>query len=833
MITSQQRQLGESVDWDHESFTLDKHLSRIVNQVFVRLYEEGLIYKAERMINWCPVNQTALSNIEVEYRSIQGSLYYIKYPVVNGSKNEELLIATTRPETMLGDEALAVHPDDSRYKKFIGSKALIPLMNKEIPIIADSYVDKDFGSGVVKITPGHDPNDFEIGKRHKLPITIVIDEQGKINSKGGIYEGLSREDARRKITENLEKNDFLIRTEKHKHQVGHSYRSGAVVEPMPSVQWFVDAKKLAKEAIRVVEEKKIRFLPERWEKIYFEWMYNIHDWCISRQLWWGHRIPAWYNDDGKFYVGCDEDSVRKKHGLSSEVSLRQEEDVLDTWFSSALWPFATLWNQDEVGVSDWPEPSLLQKNFYPNQVLVTGFDIIFFWVARMIMMGLHFMGDIPFREVYIHGLVRDAERQKMSKSKGNVVNPLEKMEEYGTDAFRFFMISILPEGKDIIYDESRLKGYQSFCNKIWNTARYLWMNQSSDQPMLDQQMSESIEQIEKANHITLSETDLWIIEHFNLALEKIETAISEYRFSEYAQHIYDLIWKFYCDYYVELSKISLKDPSLKQATLYTLNLIFKNMLKLLHPIMPFITEELFSYYEVSDTTSGQEEHQGGHQKDQLSHSDKTNAKINSEQPILVSQWPKKIKVSNLDSFSDSFQKVENIIEVVYHIRNLRGELKIPPGEKLKASIWVAQKDEKTEQDKKKTQQGMQSMQNILMKYREHIMFLSGLSELSVEACTQLGVVKDQTKGKGIKQLVSFGEIFLDVANKIDMKKEKERLTKEKQKIEKELTALSQRIDNQDFIKKAPQEVIIKEKERIAFLERKQKEIQELWSSLNL
>ncbi len=767
-ITKQQRELGESVDWNHEAFTLDPHLNKIVNQVFVRLHEEGLIYRAKQMINWCPVNQTALSNIEVEYKDINGQLYYIQYPILGS--NEYLLVATTRPETLLGDEALAVHPDDSRYQSFIGKKVALPLMNRELPIIGDTYVDQNFGTGVVKITPGHDPNDFEIGRRHNLPITVVINERGKINEAGGAYKGLSREMARKKVVSDLDNQGFLEKTQKFQHKVGHSYRSGAVIEPLPSTQWFVKTKEIAKEAIRVVEQGKIRFIPQRWEIVYFEWMYNVQDWCISRQLWWGHRIPAWYDENGQVYVGSDETSVREKHSISPEKSLRQDEDVLDTWFSSALWPFATLWSKDEIFASTgWPKPSKLHKQFYPNSVLVTGFDIIFFWVARMIMMGTHFMKDIPFREVYIHGLVRDAERKKMSKSKGNVVDPLEKMKEFGTDAFRFFMMGILPEGKDIVYDESRLKGYQAFCNKIWNTARYLWMNQPSDYRVSDVPSSE----------IVFSEVDCWIIQHFNQTLLKIEDAIIHYRFAEYAQEIYDFTWKFFCDYYIELAKISLKNTALSESTLYTLNVIFKNILKLLHPIMPFITEELHSYWRGNKQSS-----------DEYSY-------------IIISSWPKEIQIGE---HFNHFTAVENVVDIIYHIRNVRGELSIPPNKKLNASFVSNSKD----------------MAPTIKKYGEHISTLTKLS--------QMIFVDEGSKERGIKVVLSSGTLFLDVFDQIDIEQEKTRLEKENKKIKKELTSLESRMGDPNFIQQAPQAIVAKEKERIAFLHKKISGVQELLRS---
>ena len=768
MISHQQRQLGESVDWSKERFTFDHGLNKIVKLVFIKLYEEGLIYRAKKMINWCPVNQTALSNIEVEYKTIQGSLYYIRYPIAG--ENDSMLVATTRPETMLGDEALAVNPEDARYKKYIGKKAILPLMSKEIPVIADKYVEQSFGTGVVKITPGHDPNDFEVGQKHSLPVTIVMNKQAQINERGGRYQGLSRDKAREKIIADLEKEGLLERAEKYEHQVGHSYRSGAVIEPVPSIQWFVSTKPLAEKAIKAVKEDQIKFIPQRWENIYFDWMHNIQDWCISRQLWWGHRIPAWYDEENNVYVGLEVEEIRKKYKLSKDISLRQEEDVLDTWFSSALWSFATLWSEEEILSSEgWPPPSQLHENFYPNNVLVTSFDIIFFWVARMVMFGLHFMKDVPFRRVYIHGLVRDANRQKMSKSKGNVVNPLEKMEEYGTDAFRFFLISILPEGKDIIYDESRIKGYQAFCNKIWNTARFIWMNQSPDYDPKNM----------NADQLDPTESDSWIIHHFNHTLEKIEHSLKNYKLSEYAQTIYDFTWKSYCDHYIELAKISLKDKSQRGSTLYFLNLIFQNILKLLHPIMPFITEELYSYWGDRNTENND--------------------------LIIVSKWPQKIELKN----KKAFIQIEEIIHLLYVIRNIRGELSIPPSNKIDAMVFL-------ENRKKK---------EIFVKYREHIISLARLGRLEF--------IEDKAKMHGLKAMLDFGTLFLDIKDKVDITKEKQRITKDIEKIEQKLSLLSKRLNNKKFIENAPEDIVLTEKKRLIFLEKKKKDLDNLLERLIL
>ncbi len=758
-ITHQQRQLGESADWDQERFTMDPGLNQLVKYVFIKLYQEKLIYRADRMIHWCPVNQTALSNIEVEHKIIRGHLYYIKYNLKD--EDQFLTIATTRPETILGDEAIAVHPQDERYISIIGKKVFVPLIHKEIPIISDTYVDMKFGTGVLKVTPAHDPNDFEVGKRHHLPLTRIMDDSARINEAGGPYAGLSREKARDKIVKDLKEKNLLEKIEKYTHNVGHSHRSGAIVEPLPSTQWFVATQKLAEPAIQAVQLGKIHFIPKRWENTYFSWMNEIQDWCISRQLWWGHQIPAWYDQDGRVYVGFDEEDVRKKYDLSRDTPLEQDEDVLDTWFSSALWPFATLWDEkDLMGIRELPKLSKKHEMFYPTNILITGFDIIFFWVARMIMMGIHLIKDVPFRQVYVHGLVRDTDRQKMSKSKGNVIDPLKKMEVYGTDSFRFFLISILPEGKDIVYDESRLKGYQAFCNKIWNTARYIWMNQ---------ELNYSIENKE----VHFSEMDTWIINRFNDVLIKINRAIENCKFAEYGQLVYDFVWKSFCDHYIELSKISLKYNSQKENTIFTLNLIFCNILKILHPIMPFITEELYSYWE--------------HNKNDL---------------IIVSRWPQEISIKKNEK---DIENIEMMINLIHKIRNLKGELSIPISKKQSAFLVTQNK----------------SIQSFFKEHSEYIKILARLNELQVYS-------KENSEiSQNIHTLLPFGRLYLDIGDSIDREREKKRLSKEFQKLSKEIEGLSARLQNKNFLDKAPRELILQEKERHLFLKQKTKEIKKL------
>lgn len=769
MITHQQRELGESVDWDYERFTMDEGLSFCVRRVFERLYKEGLIYRGERMINWCPKDATALSNIEVEYKESHGKLYYIKYPLKKGQgiSEEFLIVATTRPETIPGDEALAVNGLDERYKHLVGKTAVIPILGKEIPVIADDYVDKEFGTGVVKITPAHDPNDFLVAQRHKLPFTNIMTDTAHMNEKAGPYKGLSREECRKQIIADMTTAEQVEKTEDIKHSVGHSYRSGAVVEPRLSTQWFVKVKPLAEEAIKAVKDGRTKFVPQRWENLYFDWLENIEDWCISRQLWWGHRIPAWHCKKCS-HITVSENEVNKCEKCGSG-DVQQDEDVLDTWFSSGLWPFSTMLGRtaEEVQAQwtgDKPDSEEL-KLFYPTSVLVTGFDIIFFWVARMMMFALHFMKEVPFKEVYMHGLVRDAQRQKMSKSKGNVVNPLEKMEEYGTDAFRFFLMSILPEGKDIIFDESRLKGYQAFCNKIWNTARYIWMNQPADYTKPE------------ISDVVLSDTDKWLLKEFQATTEKITAALANYRFSEYTQLIYDFIWKTFCDNYIEFAKISLKNEKNAAGARFMLNHIFEKSLQLLHPVMPFITEELYSFWP----------------------------RKNEKDLIIVSAWPGENDLKVNADLSAADKKVTLLIELISLVRRIRGELSVPPSEKIPAILSL-----NTETD-------------FFREHEGHIVSLARLSDIKI--------VTDNNKYAGIRGVLSFGNIWLDMKDKIDISKETQRIQKEIITLEKGLNAVNGKLTNPQFSEKAPVELVNEERAKKESYEIKISELRELQNML--
>ncbi|HPS56781.1 MAG TPA: valine--tRNA ligase [Spirochaetota bacterium] len=748
-IQGQLKRLGSSLDWQRERFTLDEGLSRAVRKVFVTLYEQGLIYQGYRIINWCPRCETALSDIETEYRELDGSLWHIKYPVKGSS--EFVVVATTRPETMLGDTGVAVNPDDERNSGLIGKTVILPLMNREIPVFADSYVDKDFGSGFVKVTPAHDPNDFEMGKRHNLEEIIIMDEHAVINENGGAYKGLGRDDARRKIVEDLDKLGLLEKTDKHVHSVGHCYRCNTVIEPYLSKQWFVKIKPLADEAIKVVEDGKVRFVPKNWEKTYFEWMYNIRDWCISRQLWWGHRIPAFYCNECSHVTVSMADPVKcEKCG---SAAIRQDEDVLDTWFSSALWPFSTM---------GWPDNTPELKKYYPTSVLVTGFDIIFFWVARMIMTGVKFMGEIPFFDVYIHALVRDEHGQKMSKSKGNVIDPLIMMDSYGTDAFRFTLAAFAAQGRDIILSEKRIDGYRSFCNKIWNATRFILMNLGEDfKP-------------EKIDNNKLEKFDKWILHLLNNTIKKVNEALEGYKFNEAANTIYEFWWHEFCDWYVELVKQRIYGKGstsaesshiAKQVLFYVL----KKGLQLLHPFMPFITEEIWQ-------------------------------KIRSEGDgdIILSPWP---QFDDSHVFEHESKYTETFKEIIYRIRNIRGEMNIAPEKKADVVF--------------KTTSPLIS--EVINKEALHIQALAKVESISLDATYS----PDKTDASAV---MADAEIFLPLKGLIDVDKERSRLEKETGRIITELEKVNAKLSSENFTGRAPADVI--EKERL-----KQKEYSEMLNKL--
>ena len=742
-IVGQLRRLGSSLDWQRERFTLDDGLSKAVRKVFVTLYKENLIYQGYRIINWCPRCGTALSDIETEYRELEGNLWHIRYPI-SGDRDNYIVVATTRPETMLGDTGVAVNPEDERYTHLVGKKVILPLMNREIPVIADQYVDREFGTGLVKVTPAHDPNDFEMGKRHSLPENIIMDPRGYINENGGAYAGLDRYDARKKIVSDLEKLGLLEKVDKHVHSVGHCYRCNTVIEPYLSKQWFVKIQPLAEPAIKAVEDGRIRFVPKNWEKTYFDWMINIRDWCISRQLWWGHRIPAFYCDDCEHItVSMDDPASCEKCGSKN---IRQDEDVLDTWFSSALWPFSTL---------GWPEQTKALEKYYPTSVLVTGFDIIFFWVARMIMMGLKFMGDVPFRDVYIHALVRDEHGQKMSKSKGNVIDPLIMMDNYGTDAFRFTLAIFAAQGRDVILSEKRIEGYRAFTNKIWNSTRFILMN-----------LGDGFVQKELSIP-SLEPFDRWILHELSRTAKTISAALAEYKFNEAAHAIYDFWWHEFCDWYLELTKSRLyaKDNEAAVSAETARQVLFhvlKTCLKLLHPFMPFITEEIWERI-----TSGA----GGF--------------------LINASWPESDVSFN---FEDDARETELFKEILYRVRNIRGEMNIPPDKKGRVIIKTASS----------------AIRKLVSREQANILALARLDSVSVDA----DYTPDKTDASAV---IPDAEIYMPLKDLIDFEKERTRLSKEIERISGELSKIQAKLSNENFVSRAPGDVIARERQKSAEL----------------
>ena len=789
-ITRQLRRLGSSLDWSRERFTMDEGLSDAVQEVFVKLYEEDLIYRGKRLVNWDPVLHTAVSDLEVISEEENGSLWHMRYPLTDGSGH--LIVATTRPETMLGDSAVAVHPDDERYQSMIGKTITLPLVGREIPIIADDYVDMEFGTGCVKITPAHDFNDYEMGKRHDLPMFNILTIDAAINDEvPEKYRGLDRYDARKQIVKELEELDLMDKIEPHKLMVPRGDRSGAVVEPFLTDQWYVKVEELAKPAIEAVENGSIKFVPDNWKNTYYEWMNNIQDWCISRQIWWGHRIPAWFNDEGKFYVGRSEEEVREKHNLG-DIALRQDDDVLDTWFSSALWPFSTL---------GWPEKNDIDaetlKNFYPTSVLVTGFDIIFFWVARMIMMGLKFMGDVPFKEIYIHGLVKDSHGQKMSKSKGNVLDPIDlidgieleplvakrttglmnpkdasKIEKqtrkdfpdgipaFGTDALRFTFASLASNGRDINFDMGRIEGYRNFCNKIWNAARYVLMQ------------TEEQDCGQKGENIELTSADRWILSRLQETTQAANKAIVGYRLDHMAQTIYDFTWNEYCDWYLELSKTVLFDDNasdaIKRGTRHTLVHVLETILRLAHPTMPYITEEIWQRIAPLAAIEG-------------AGSDTSS--------IMLQPYPE-YDDSKFDQ--SSIDEVEWIKNFIIGVRQIRSGMDIKPSKELPVLL-----------------QNGNDADKILFETHEN--YLKKLAKL--ESITWLNTGDDAPESA--TALVGDMKLLIPMAGLIDKDVELKRLNKEIEKLIKPIKALEGKLSNAGFTDKAPEAVVQKEKDKLA------------------
>ena len=741
-ITNQLRALGASPDWDKERFTMDEGLSKAVNYVFVKLYKEGLIYRDKRLVNWDPKLLTAISDLEVEQRDTNGKFWYFKYPIQDS--DEFLTIATTRPETMLGDTAVAVNPNDERYKHLKGKNVLLPIINRVIPIIFDDYSDPEKGTGAVKITPAHDFNDFEVGKRHNLELINIMNADATINENGGKeFQGLDRFEARDRIIDKLKTLNLFVKEETITHTVPHGDRSNVIVEPWLMDQWYVDAKKMAIPAIKAVEDSKTTFIPKNWDKTYFEWMRNIQPWCVSRQLWWGHRIPAWFGPDNKVFVESSEQEalVAAEAFYGEKVELTQDEDVLDTWFSSALWPFSTL---------GWPENTDDLSKYYPTSVLVTGFDIIFFWVARMMMMGLHFMDkEVPFKEVYIHALVRDEKGQKMSKSKGNVLDPLDLSSKYGADSLRFTLAAMAAQGRDIKLSEERIAGYRNFSTKIWNGCKFLEFNSCIDN--IDKEIT----------NIDL-EVNKWIINLYNDLNIKVKTSIKEYKFNDAADALYQFIWKDYCDWYIEFIKPILNNTEnlkdLEETKYISIN-VMKNVLLMLHPIMPYVTEEILENL------------------------------FKSSNFAISSTWPEPIH-----NELTSTNSIDLIIKIISSIRSLRVEKNIPPNAKI--DILLKNADE--------------HKREIIKNNKSLITNLAKINNITF-------VSEDLTQSENfiistIDELV----LMIPLDGLIDTAAEKNRLNKELSNINNEIDQISKRLNNQMFIDKAPSNVVeeVKNKQKI-------------------
>ena len=779
-ITQQLRRMGSSADWSRERFTMDDGLSEAVRNVFIQLYDKGLIYRGKRLVNWDPVLHTAISDLEVESVEENGSLWHLRYPLADGS--DSLVVATTRPETMLGDTAVAVHPDDSRYQHLIGKQIALPLTNRTIPIIADDYVDPEFGSGCVKITPAHDFNDYEMGQRHQLPIINVLTADAAMNDEvPEAYRGLDRMVARKKLIADLDAAGLLAEIADHKLMVPRGDRSGAIIEPWLTDQWYVKVESLAKPAIKAVKDGSIKFIPENWSNTYFDWMNKLDDWCISRQIWWGHRIPIWYDDAGNHYAGQDEADVRHRHQLDDGLKLTQDEDVLDTWFSSALWPFSTL---------GWPEKTPELSSFYPTSVLVTGFDIIFFWVARMVMMGIEFTGEVPFKEIYIHGLVRDADGQKMSKSKGNVLDPLDLIDgadletlvekrtaglmqpemrgriekstrkqfpdgipAFGTDALRFTFASQATLGRDIRFDLQRVEGYRNFCTKLWNAARYVLMN-----------FPEGDETPTPVNGAPLSVSDRWIRSRFGETLQQIEAAIAEYRFDYVASELYQFAWDNYCDWYIELTKpvIGGSDRAAASMAKQTLIEVLEALLRAAHPVMPFITEEIWQLVSRYTPVSGSS--------------------------VMMQSWPD-ATIFGRDLEAET--EMNWLQSVVSAVRTIRGEMNIPPRKPLPLLL----------------QGGNDADRSYLT---NNLALLKTIAVVDQIDWLEPG----QETPDAATGLVGNLQVLIPLSDLIDPAAELLRLDKEILKLEKLVSASTAKLGNESFTARAPAEVVAKEQAKL-------------------
>ena len=780
-IAKQTRRLGASVDWSRDRFTMDDGLSDAVRKVFIQLHEEGLIYRGKRLVNWDPILHTALSDLEVLSEDESGSLWNFRYPLASGDGH--LIVATTRPETMLGDSAVAVHPDDERYKNLIGQEIILPIIGRRIPIIADDYVDPEFGTGCVKITPAHDFNDYDVGKRHGLTMYNILDDNAAMNDEvPEEFRGMDRFDARKAIIAKFKSLDLLEKIEDYVVKIPRGDRSNAVVEPYLTNQWYVKIEPLAKPAIEAVEAGRIKFVPENWSKTYFDWMYNIQDWCISRQLWWGHRIPAWYDDEGNIFVGNSEEEIREKNNLG-DIALRQDNDVLDTWFSSALWPFSTM---------GWPEKTDALEEFYPGNVLVTGFDIIFFWVARMIMFGLKFMGDVPFREVYIHGLIRDQDNQKMSKSKGNVLDPIDLIDgieledlvdkrtkgmmqehlapkiekatrkhfpngidQFGTDALRLTFAALATTGRDIRFDLGRIEGYKNFCNKLWNAARYVLMN------------TESLDEGE----VEFSSADRWIRSRLNTTTADMHQHLTSYRLDLALQSAYEFTWHDFCDWYLELSKPILQSgessDAEKRGTRQTLIEVLETTLRLLHPLMPFVTEEIWQTVAPRANIEGE--------------------------TIMLRPYP---EVLSEATDADAVADIEWVQQFILGIRQIRGEMDISPGKPLPIVLQDASASD-------------------LSRAKSQALLLQRVGR--VESVTTL--IKDEDPPAAATALLGDMRMLVPMKGLIDVDAERARLTKQQGKINNDLQRSVGKLKNEKFATNAPAEVVTQEQERVVEFEK--------------
>ena len=734
-ITNQLSLIGSSCDWGRERFTMDEECSRAVREVFVNLYEKGLIYQGDYIINWCPKCHTAISDIEVEHEETNGQLWHIKYPIEDSE--EFVIVATTRPETMLGDTGVAVHPDDERYSHLVGKRVILPLMNRPIPIFTDEYVDREFGTGAVKVTPAHDTNDFEMGLRHDLDLIAVIDSQAIMNENAGKYSGLDRDQCRLEIVKNLQEQGYLVEIEDHEHAVGHCQRCNTIIEPMVSKQWFVKMKPLAEPAIQKVLDGEIRFVPERFTKIYINWMENIRDWCISRQLWWGHRIPVWYCQDCGEVICTKIDPGSCPHCNSSE--LRQDEDVLDTWFSSALWPFSTM---------GWPEETADLQYFYPTSVLVTGRDIIFFWVARMIFSGIEHTGKVPFFDVNIHGLILDGQGRKMSKSLGNGIDPIEVIEKYGADTLRFSMVTGVTPGNDIRFNWNKVENSRNFANKIWNASRFVLMNMNDYQEI-------EVEDEE------LTLVDHWIISRLNQKKEQVTQLLEKYELGEAAKELYEFIWDEFCDWYIELAKPRLFNPETAREKTVVQNIlgsVLRDTLRLLHPFMPFITEDIYQNLPSHSNT------------------------------IMTDNWPIKNEAAVR---VNSVREMQEIMSLIRALRNIRAEFNIAPGSPINALILINDSDQNSMVEKNKS----------------YITEMAGVKELDI--VSQL----EDKPAQAVSALTAIAEIYVPLKGVIDIEKETLRLEKELRKADGDLNKAENKLSNEKFLSRAPGEVIIKEKQK--------------------